>query len=294
MPLVRLLIFLFRGVGSMFRAVGRFLRALVGAGMRGFARKCFEASLRLGFLASLVAVCAVGVNLFRHRPYAADGYGAVGPVQVYSRQEYPSFSDFQRLTVRQLLTDFAPKDAKCVYGPGKLDVDGIIQVWKTEEMVHVSGQKVTWRSEGDGRGRLVSKLVLKEEDFAPNDWSPFESCFQQAWGILVLPLMLGFLVFPGSARFRERLYRMCVFAPVNAVVSFSFAYLFALYWLRVQYEVFAPLVLDLPRWSPSASVLGDSLVAGAVLSLLPVTLWYLLRWVLGPFLGATTPQAPAP
>jgi len=32
MPIIRLIIFMFRGVGRMFQAMGRFLRALVGVG----------------------------------------------------------------------------------------------------------------------------------------------------------------------------------------------------------------------------------------------------------------------
>lgn len=293
MPIVRLIIFLFRGLGRMFQAVGRFLRALVGAGVRGFLLKSFEAGLRLSFLGALIAVVAVCVNLFRDKPYVTNNYECVGPVQSYSLQLYPSGSDFQRVSLLLLLNDFAPKDPLCTYGPGKLDVDGIIKVWKTVEMGHVSGKKVTWRSEGYGRGVEVAKPGLTDEDFSPREWGAFALFFQLAWAILTLPILVGFLVFPSATRFRDRLYRMCVCAPLSGVISLSFAYLLARYWLAVQYDVAAQLIVDLPKWSHPPGILGASVLAGLAISLMPVALWYLLRWVLGPFLS-TPAQSPSP
>jgi len=291
MPIVRLIIFMFRGVGRMFQAMGRFLRALVGAGVRGFLLKSFEAVLRFSFLGALIAVVAVCANLFRDQPYVTDHYESVGLVQSYSPQRQPSGSDFQRVTLRRLLNDFVPKDPLSTYGPGKLDVEGIIKVWKTEEMVHVSDQKVTWRLER--YGVEVAKPALTEEDFTPRAWGQFEAFFQHAWAILTLPVLVGFLVFPSISLLRDRLYRMCVFAPLSAMISLSFAYLLARYWLSAQYEVAAQLIVDLPKWSHPPGILGASVLAGAAISLMPVALWYLLRWVLGPFLS-TPAQSPSP
>ena len=43
MPLVRLIILIFRGIGGFFRAIGRIFRALFSPGAFGFLVKAFEA-----------------------------------------------------------------------------------------------------------------------------------------------------------------------------------------------------------------------------------------------------------
>lgn len=292
MPLVRLIIFLFRGVGRIFTAIGRFLKALVGAGMRSFLVRSFEVILRLGFVGSLVAAVVVCYNLFGEKPYVGGGYQSVGPPYRYNIESYNNYG-YQDVSLEYLLTGFTPKDAKVSYGPGKLDVEGIINVWKSQEMQSSGGQKVSWSARDSGRKLEQGRPALEEGDFAPRNWWRFTSFFEQAWAILTLPLVLAWLVFPSSAKIRERVHRACLIAPLCAIVSCSFAYLLTRYWLSVQYDVAAELVLDLPRWVHPVGALNKSVLVGAAISLIPIAAWYLLRWILGPFLSSS-PAGQAP
>lgn len=282
MPLVRLIIFLFRGVGRIFAAIGRFLKALVGAGMRGFLHKFFEASLRLGFIASLVAVVVVCAKLLDLRYYQNGGHEGVGPAFTYKFDTYNNYG-YRDVSLADLLTQFTPKDPKVAYGPGKLDVDGVVLAWKQNEMVHVSRQAVKWDLSLSPKSEESNRPLLEPEDFAPRSWRRFVHFFEQAWAIISLPLVVAWLVFPSGAGLLGRVRRACLMAPVVAVVSFSFAYLLSRYWLAVQHEAIAEMVLDLPRWIQPAGLLNMSLVAGFSFSLIPVALWYLAGWVLGPF-----------
>ena len=287
MPLVRLIIFLFRGIGRIFSAIGRFLKALVGAGMRSFLVKSFEVILRLGFVGSLAAVVVVCMNEYAEKPYVAGGSQAVGPPYRYKVDAYNNYT-YQVVSLEFLLTGFAPKDPKVPYGPGRLDVEGVIKVWKKEEMISLSGQNVSWTVDANSRRPDLGKPVLEEEDFAPKNWWRFTSFFEQAWAILSLPVLLAWLVFPAGSRIIDRIHRACLVAPLCAIVSCSFAYLLTRYWLSVQHAAIAELVLDLPRWVHPVGILNKSILAGAAISLIPIAVWYLLKWVLGPFLGASS------
>lgn len=287
MPLVRLIIFLFRGVGRMFSAIGRFLKALVGAGMRSFILKSFEAALRLGLIGSLVAAAVVCYKLFGEKPYVSGGYESIGPPYTYELDRYNGYG-YRGADLDFLLTRFVPKDPKVAYGPGKLDVQGVIRVWKTCEMVHVAGENVRWTSVGQPPRSESAKPVLEEEDFAPRSWGRFVAFFEQSWAILTLPLLLAWLVFPAGSGVVDRVHRTCLVAPLCAIVSCSFAYLLTRSWLAVQHKAASELVIDLPRWVHPAGVLNKSILVGAALSLLPVVQWYMLRWVLGPFLSSST------
>ncbi len=289
-PLVRLIIFLFRGIGRMFQAIGRFLRALVGAGMRSFLLKSVEVVLRLGFVASLVALVAVCGSLFGSKHYLSGSYEAVGPRFSYKFDTYNNY-DYRVLRLHDALTQFVPKDAKVPYGPGKLDVDGVLQVWKTNEMVHVSGTAVKWDVSLGARNEETGRPMLMAEDFAPRSWDKFTAFFEQAWAIISLPMLVAWLVFPSASRLRERVRRACLLAPLCAVASFGFAYLFSRYWLNTQYDALAELVIDLPRWAHPVGILNKSILAGLAISLIPMALWYLLRWVLGPFFATPTTQS---
>jgi hypothetical protein len=287
MPLVRLIIFLFRGVGRIFAAIGRFLKALVGAGMRGFLLKFFEASLRLGFIASLVAVVVVCAQLLDLKYYQYGGHEGVGPMFTYKFDTYNNYG-YRAVTLDDLLTQFTPKDPKVAYGPGKLDVEGVVLAWKQNEMVHVSRQAVKWDWSLSPKSEESNRPVLEPEDFAPRSWRRFVHFFEQAWAIFSLPLVVAWLVFPSGASLLGRVRRACLMAPVVAVVSFSFAYLLTRYWLSVQYEAIAELVVDLPRWVHPVDVLNKSILAGVVIGFIPMVAWYLLRWVLGPFFKPKT------
>jgi hypothetical protein len=287
MPLVRLIIFLFRGVGRIFSAIGRFLKALVGAGMRSFLVKSFEVILRLGFVGSLAAVVAVCMNEYAEKPYVPGGSQSVGPPYAY-KFDTSNSNIYQEVSLEHLLSDFAPKDAKVPYGPGRLDVEGVIKVWKTQEMLSVSGQKVSWTVGAFSSRPNLGKPMLEEGDFAPNNWRSFTSFFEHAWAIISLPVLLAWLVFPAGSRIIDRIHRACLVAPLCAIVSCSFAYLFARYWLSVQHAATAELVLDLPRWVHPVGILNKSILAGVTISLIPIAVWYLLKWVLGPFLGVAS------
>jgi len=138
MPLVRLIIFIFRGVVGIFRAIGHMFRALFSAGMFGFLSKSFEVLLRIGFIASIVAAATVCYNLSQDAPYAADSR-VMGPPYSCKVDTYNSYV-YHSVSVSSLLNDFRPKDPKVSYGPGKLDSEGLMKVWLTEEMYHKTGQ----------------------------------------------------------------------------------------------------------------------------------------------------------
>lgn len=287
MPLVRLIIFLFRGIGRIFSAIGRFLKALVGAGMRSFILKSFEAALRLSLIGSLIAAAVVCYKLFGEKPYVSGGYESIGPPYTYEFDRYNGYG-YRGADLDFLLTRFVPKDPKVDYGPGKLDVQGLIRVWKTCEMVHVAGENVRWTSVVQPPRSESAKPVLEEEDFMPRRWGGFTSFFEQTWAIMTLPLLLAWLVFPAGSGIVDRVHRTCLVAPLCVIVSCSLAYLLTRHWLAVQHEAAAQLVLDLPRWVHPVGVLNNSILAGVAFSLIPVVLWYLLRWVLGPFLNPSS------
>jgi len=290
MPLVRLIIFLFRGIGRIFAAIGRFLKALVGAGMRSFLVKSFEVILRLGFVGSLAAVVAVCMNLFDNKHYMSNGNDVVGPPYKYRFETGDYYgSQYRTISLEFLLLGFMPKDAKVLYGSGKLDVEGVIEVWSNHEMVDNIGRwKGSWISEDNTRKSEGGRLVLKVEDFNPRSWDSFAYFFEHAWAIISLPILLVWLVFPAGSRIIDRIHRACLVAPLCAIVSCSFAYLLTRYWLSVQHAATAELVLDLPRWVHPVGILNKSIFAGAAISLIPIAVWYLLKWVLGPFLGASS------
>jgi hypothetical protein len=227
------------------------------------------------------------MNEFSEKPYVAGGSLAVGPPYRFNVDAYNNYSN-QGVSLEFLLTGFTPKDAKVLYGPGRLDVEGIIKVWKTEEMTSVSGQKVSWTIDANIRRPGLGKPVLEEEDFAPKNWWRFTSFFEQVWAIISLPVLLAWLVFPAGSSIIDRIHRACLVAPLCAIASCSFAYLLTRYWLSVQHAATAELVLDLPRWVHPVGILNKSILVGAAISLIPVAVWYLLKWVLGPFLGVAS------
>jgi hypothetical protein len=286
MPLVRLIIFIFRGIGGIFRAIGRMFRALFSAGMFGFLAKSFEVILRIGFIASIIAAATVCFNLSQDAPYAADSR-AIGPPYSYKVDTYNSYGHHP-VSVSSLLNDFRPKDPKVSYGPGKLDSEGLIKVWMTEEMNHKTGQKVSWTADDPARPSAPGRLILEEDDFAPRSWASYIRFFEASWAMLTLPMVVACLIFPSTSRFRERLRRACLTAPLCAIVSFSFAYLLARHWLSVQHQAIAELIVGLPRWVQPSATLSKSILAGAAISLLPIACWYLLGWVLGPFFAASS------
>ena len=293
MPFVRLIIFLFRGVGRIFSAFVRLLKALVGAGMRSFLVKSFEALLRLGFIGSLVAVVVVCWNLVGDKPYAStDGYASVGP-DIWYEIDASSFSRSQRLTPSAIFRDFHPKDDAVAYQPGILSVAQLVDTWNEKEMLPKPDRLVTRSPRSRRETKSGSWPKLRETDFAPDNWTPFRQFFEQSWAIITLPLVLAWLVFPGSVRMRDRIHRACLFAPLCAFAGFSFAYLLSRHWLNSQYDILAELFTDLPRWSHPVGVLNQSMLTGLFLSLIPLALWYLLRWVVGPFLNQS-PARPAP
>lgn len=282
MPVVRLIVFIFRGIGGFFRAIGRMFRALFSAGVFGFLVKTFEASLRLAFVGSLVAAGSVCWKLHEDRPFVTKGYSMVGMPSTFRVGSYPSY-DYEKASLEALLTRFAPKDPKVVYGPAKMDAETMIATWNACEMVSVSGLSVEWLSNGRALSLPGPKPTLLPEDFAPRDWRVFADFFHAAWAILTLPLLVALLVFPARLRLRDRIHRACLSAPVCAIAAFGFAYLLARHWLSVQHAVYAEMILDLPRWVQPAGLLNMSLLAGFSFSLMPIGVWYLVRWVLGPF-----------
>lgn len=285
MPLVRLIIFLFRGVGRPFSAAWNFLKALFGAGMRSFLAKSFEVLLRLCFVGSLAATVAVCWNLSDDKPYLQeDHYTAVGPDIRYEISP-SAYSRSRRLTPAAMFRDFRPKDPSVPYQQGLLTTSELVEIWNTREMRTNTDQPVSWTSHTDRHPASGSWPKLRETDFAPDDWNPFRRFFEQSWAIITLPLLLALLVFPGSAKLLERIHRACLFTPLCALASFSFAYLFSRHWLSSQHQVMAELFADLPAWTHPIAALNKSIVAGLSLSLIPLALWYLLRWVLGPFLN---------
>jgi len=286
MPLVRLIIFIFRGVGGIFRAIGRMFCALFSAGMFGFLVKSFEALLRLAFVGSLVAAGTVCWNLHEDRPFVRKEYALVGMPSSYRVTSYANYT-YEKASLEAVLTRFAPKDPKVVYGPGKLDAETLIQTWNTNEMISVSGLPVEWMSNGRSGSLPGPKPSLMPEDFAPSDWRVFTDFFHATWAILTLPLVVAWLVFPASLRLRDRIHRACLYAPACVLASFSFAYLLSRHWVSVQHAVYAEMILDLPRWVQPAGLLNMSLRAGFSFSLIPVALWYLVGWVLGPFFKAS-------
>jgi hypothetical protein len=281
-PLVRLTLFFFRGIGWVFRSIGRLFSALFSAGMFAFLNKSFEACLRLAFIGSLVAAGVVCWNLHEDRPFLRKEYALVGMPSAYRVSSYNNYS-YEKASLEAVLTRFAPKDPKVVYGPGKLDAETLIQTWNSNEMVSVSGLPVEWQYNGRTASPPSTKPTLMPEDFAPSNWHELTGFFRATWAILTLPLVVAWLVFPTSVRLRDRIYRACLWAPACVVASFSFAYLLSLQWLSVQHAAYADLILDLPRWVQPAGLLNMSLVAGFSLSLVPIAAWYLIRWVLGPF-----------
>jgi hypothetical protein len=286
MPLVRLIIFIFRGIGGIFRAIGRMFRALFSAGMFGFLAKSFEVILRIGFIASIVAAATVCYNLSQDAPYAADSR-VMGPPYSCKVDTFSSYV-YHSVTVSTLLNDFRPKDPKVSYGPGKLDAEGLIKVWMTEEMNHKTGQKVSWTADDPARPTAPGRLILEPDDFAPRSWTSYVRFFEATWAILTLPIVVAFLIFPSASGFSERLRRACLTAPLCAIVSFSFAYLLARHWLSLQHQAMAELIVDLPRWVQPSATLSKSILAGAAISILPIACWYLLRWVLGPLFAASS------
>ncbi len=282
-PLVRLIIFFFRGIGWVFQSVGRLFKALFSAGMFAFLTRSFDALLRLGFIGSLIAAGAVCWKLYTERPFVSAEYARLGMPSVFRLSSSISYS-YEKATLEAMLTRFIPKDSKIVYGPGKLDAETFIQIWNANEMVHVTGGSVDWQYNDRTPSLAGPKPMLKPEDFSPSRWNELTDFFQATWAILTLPLVVAWLVFPGSARLRDRIFRACLWAPACVVASFSFAYLLSLQWLSVQHAAYADLILDLPRWVQPAGLLNMSLVAGFSLSLVPIAAWYLVRWVLGPFL----------
>jgi hypothetical protein len=286
MPVVRLIIFIFRVIGGFFRAIGRMFRALFSAGMFGFLVKTFEALLRLAFVGSLVAAGAVCWNLHEDRPFVMKGYALVGMPSAFRVSSYVGYS-YEKASLEAVLTRFAPKDAKVVYGPGKLDAETLIQTWNTNEMISVSGAQIEWQHNGRSGSLPGPKPTLMPEDFAPRDWRLFTDFFHATWAILTLPLIVAWLVFPASLRLRDRIHRACIYAPACVIASFSFAYLLSRHWVSVQHAVYAEMILDLPRWVQPAGLLNMSLLAGFSFSLIPIALWYLMGWVLGPFFKAS-------
>jgi hypothetical protein len=282
MPVVRLIIFIFRGIGGFFRAIGRMFRALFSAGMFAFLARSFDALLRLGFIGSLFAAGAVCWKQYAERPFVSAEYARLAMPSAFRVSSYNNYS-YDKATLEAMLTRFIPKDSKIVYGAGKLDAETFIQVWNDNEMVHVTGQAVDWQYNDRTPSLAGPKPMLKPEDFSPSRWSELTDFFQATWAILTLPLVVALLVFPGGARLRDRIFRACLLAPACVVTSFSFAYLLSLQWLSVQHAVYAEMVLDLPRWVQPTGLLNMSLVAGFSFSLMPVALWYLVGWVLGPF-----------
>jgi hypothetical protein len=291
-PLVRLIILFLRGIGWVFRSVGRLFKAMFSAGTFAFLAKAFEAFLRLGFIGSLVAAGVVCWNLHEDRPFLRKEYALVGMPCAFRTQSSVSYS-YEKASLEALLTRFAPRDPNVAYGPGKLDAETLIQSWNANDMVHVSGQTVVWQYEGRTAVLPGPKPLLKPEDFAPSRWSELTDFFRSAWAILTLPLVVAWLVFPAGARIRDRIYRACLWTPGSVLASFSFAYLLSRHWVSVQHGVYAEMVLDLPRWIQPAGLFTSSLLAGFSLSLVPIAVWYLLRWVFGPFFGsAKVPRSP--
>ncbi len=283
MPLVRLTIIFFRGIGWIFRSVGRLFGFLFGPGMFAFLVKSFEVILRLGFVGSIVAATVVCWNLYEARPFVSDGRARLGMPCAYHLDTYNSYSS-EKASLEVILTKFAPKNPNLAYGPGKLDAEALIQLWNSNEMVHVSAQPVTWQYNGREAVLPGPKPMLNPEDFAPSYWRELVVFFEASWAVLTLPLVVAWLVFPSGLRLWDRIFRACVWAPACAVASFSFAYLLSRQWLSVQHGAYAELILDPPRWAQPAGLLSTSLLCGFSLSLVPIASWYLLRWVLGPFL----------
>ena len=287
MPLVRLIIFLFRGVGRIFSAIGRFLKALVGAGMRSFLVKSFEVILRLGFVGSLAAVVAVCMNLLDDKTFLDSGnYAWVGP-DIWYQIGSSSYARSSKLTPAAMLRDFQPKDSAVSYRPGILTASELVDLWNRQQMRANPDQLVSWSSHSGREPKSGAWPNLREEDFIPGSWDPFRHFFEQTWAMLTLPLLLGWLVFPGAHRLRDRIHRACLMAPLCGLASFSFAYLLSRHWLSVQFEAMSEVVLELPRWTHPTGVLNKSMLVGLLLCLAPLVLWYLLRWVLGPYFGTS-------
>lgn len=293
MPLIRLLIFISRGIGGIFRAFGRMFRALFSAGVFSFLVKSFEALLRLTFVGSLVTAGVVCWRAYAERPFVDRHYAAAGMPCTYKvnlTDAYGSYA-YERASLGNIVTHFVPKDPNVAYGPGRLDPEALMQVWNNSEMVHVSGRAVEWQTQGRALSPAGGKPMLKPEDFAPSTWEQLAVFFTSVWAALAFPLIVAWLVFPSVSRLRDRIHRACLLAPLWVIVSFSFAYLLTLHWLSVQHEAAAEWISELPAWVHPSGLLNEPLMKGMLISLMPVVAWYLLRWVLGPFFrsGAVTP-----